>query len=370
MVIVSIGLLLGLGLWAGRPAADEADRQRALAEIRQQIASLQGRLDTLRSRESSLEDQIASVSTELELQQARLDEASAALGLAQERIDATEVRIVELEAALDGVRGDLRRRLTGLHRLGRRGTLRLFLALEAGDDVVLPAVRQLRFLVLRDRQALDRFADLRDRLAEQRERLETERREAEQWTAQERQRRDALRATRQRHRRLLDRLADERRALARRADALADKERKLVRLLDRLAARADSLEGDPIQDFRGVLDWPVAGDVVTEFGPRRDPRYKTEVPHNGLGLETTPGVPVRAVYPGEVLFAAEFQGYGPMVVMLHPGRVFTLYAGLRELQVDKGDVLSLSDSVGAGGDALYFEIRVDNEPRNPREWLR
>jgi septal ring factor EnvC (AmiA/AmiB activator) len=128
--------------------------------------------------------------------------------------------------------------------------------------------------------------------------------------------------------------------------------------------------GRPIQDFRGVLDWPAAGPVAVGFGPRRDPRYQTTVPHNGVEITTAPGAEVRAVYSGKVLFAAPFRGYGPTVIVLHPGRVFTLYAGLDRLRVGKDAMVSLGDSVGAAGRALYFEIRADNRPQDPRDWLR
>ena len=62
-----------------------------------------------------------------------------------------------------------------------------------------------------------------------------------------------------------------------------------------------------------MLDWPAPGRMVRGFGPRLDPRYGTRVPHNGIELAVEPGTPVRAVYPGKVLFAAPFRGYGPTV---------------------------------------------------------
>jgi septal ring factor EnvC (AmiA/AmiB activator) len=130
------------------------------------------------------------------------------------------------------------------------------------------------------------------------------------------------------------------------------------------------LDGTPLQEFRGVLDWPVAGEVVGGFGPRRDPRYRTEVPHNGVELTTRPGSAVRAIYPGKVLFADALEGYGPTVVVHHAGRVFSLYAGLASLGVGKDDMLSLGQPVGAAAERLYFEIRVDNRPENPLDWLR
>jgi septal ring factor EnvC (AmiA/AmiB activator) len=76
------------------------------------------------------------------------------------------------------------------------------------------------------------------------------------------------------------------------------------------------------------------------------------------------------VYPGKVLFAAPFEGYGLTAVVFHPGRVFTLYAGLSELRKAKEDMVSLSDTVGLATDKLYFEIRVENRPDDPLLWLR
>ncbi len=122
--------------------------------------------------------------------------------------------------------------------------------------------------------------------------------------------------------------------------------------------------------FRGVLDWPVKGKVTERFGPRLDPRYRTQVPHNGVDLATAPGADVHVVFPGKVLFAAPFEGYGPTVVVVHPGRVFTLYAGLQEIRVAKEGMVSLGDVVGLASDKLYFEIRVENHPDDPLSWLR
>ena len=110
--------------------------------------------------------------------------------------------------------------------------------------------------------------------------------------------------------------------------------------------------------------------MTAGFGPRLDPRYGTRVPHNGLDIACARGSEVRVVYPGRVAFAAAFEGYGPTVVVEHAGRVFTLYAGLARVLVAKDDVLSLRGVVGTAADSLYFEIRAENRPEDPRLWLR
>lgn len=363
---------IALALLVVPVAGDGSDpREAELGRIRVEIARLEARLAEMRTRESSLEADLGRTRVELELQEQQLAEATAAFELAAARARAAEAKVEELTAALAHVREDLRRRLVGLYRLGRQGYLRLFLALQP-DRNLLPAIRQLRFLVRRDQMVLDRYVATRDELDRERHVLDGQRREMETWRAREAERRDGLVRLRRRQERLLEEVTSQRRRLAERAGELQEKERKLSRLIASLVGESPNpLAGTPIQEFKGVLDWPLEGAVVAPFGPRRDPRYNTEVPHNGIDIATGEGArEVHAVFPGEVLFASSFEGYGQMVVVHHAGRVFTLYSQLAELSVKKGDVVSLGTVVGIGEDTLYFEIRHENQAEDPLQWLR
>ncbi|MEL7059189.1 MAG: peptidoglycan DD-metalloendopeptidase family protein [Acidobacteriota bacterium] len=368
LLVLTVTLLF---VFIDRPVDAQNLETRAadLASMRRQIAVLHGRLEAVSSRETTLEDELGRVEAERELQELRLGEATAALELADAQATATEERIAQLEASIALVRDDLRRRLVGLYRLGGHGYLRFVLALEADDDL-LPVLRQLRYLVRRDRRAIDRWQVLGERLEGERAALAARRAEADAWRGREQVRRDELAAAESRRREVLERVGRERRRLAAETEALEAKARKLSRFVAALGGASEDLLGEPLDEFRGVLDWPADGEVAIGFGPRRERRYRTEVPHNGLTLTTDPGSRVRAVFPGEVRFAADFEGYGPTVIVQHAGRAFTLYAGLALLNVEKGEVISLGDVVGAASDSLYFEIRVRNEPRDPRAWLR
>jgi murein DD-endopeptidase MepM/ murein hydrolase activator NlpD len=225
--------------------------------------------------------------------------------------------------------------------------------------------------VRRDADAIARYVESRDALEQERRVLVAQREEVNRWAEEERARQDRLVTVRRRQQSLLEEASEERRELARQARELETKERRLTDLIRALAEAADTaLDGRPIQQFEGVLDWPLEGEVTAGFGPRLDPRYGTKVPHNGIEIAVPGSHPAAAVYPGKVLFAAPLEGYGPTVVMLHPGRVFTLYAGLASLRVSSEDVLSLGDVVGTSTDRLYFEIRVENRPQDPLQWLR
>jgi septal ring factor EnvC (AmiA/AmiB activator) len=347
-----------------------ASREQELATLRAEIARLQGRLAQESKRRTGLADELAAAGLELQLQEARLAEAAAARDLAARRAAAGERQVARLEQDVTAARKAMNGRLAALYRLGRQGYLRLVLALDPKRPL-LPSLRLMRYLARRDRQTFDRYRETRALLGRERDRLVAEREERERWAAREAGRRRELMEMRRRKAVLLARMEKEGKALEERAGELMERERKLSALLDLLYGRnPGSLEGTPIQRFRGVLDWPAEGKVTAGFGPRLEPRYHTRVPHNGVDLATAPAAEVRAVFPGKIVYAAPFEGYGNTVVVHHPGRVFTLYAGLTELKKGTGDMVSLGDVVGLASSSLYFEIRVENRPDDPLSWLR
>jgi len=377
VLLTALAAALGGGALPARPAAGQApegggteEREAELERIRGEIAQLTAEVERTKLRARGLEGELERVGLELSLQDRRLAEAVSAHALAAGRAAESEAAVRALEASLAAERERLAGRLTGLYRLGRHGPLRLLLALEPGEHL-LPAIRLLRYLVRRDAQTVERFEDLHARLAVERDELAARREEAAAWLGQQNRRRDELARLERQKIRLLDGARRQGAVLADRALELADHARKLSSFLDFLYGRnVGALAGLPIQDFKGVLDWPVTGRISAEFGPRLDPRYGTRVPHNGVDLDAAAGSEVRVVYPGKVVYAAPFEGYGPTVVVQHAGRAFTLYAGLAGISVGKDDMLSLRQAIGRSGARLYFEIRVENRPENPRGWMR
>jgi septal ring factor EnvC (AmiA/AmiB activator) len=356
---------------AGALAAAPLSREGELAAIRAEIQRLTARLDTVRGAQTGLRGEVAAATLQLQLQQQKIAEAVAARNLAASRIEAGEQEVARLTVALETARQGLQRRVAGLYRLGRQGYFRLLLAVKP-DRRFIPSIRLIRYLAQRDYSAIATYRETRRRLESERSGLLAQRAEADRWVRNEEVRRRQLFALRQHKADLLARLDQEQRSLSEETVSLAEKERKLSAFVDLLTGRegGGTLAGTPIQQLRGVLDWPVQGRVSAGFGPRLDPRYRTQVPHNGIDIATTPESEVKAVFPGKVLYSAPFEGYGNTVIVQHPGRVFTLYAGLASVKVVREGMVSLGDVVGRSADTLYFEIRVENRPENPLTWLR
>ncbi len=339
--------------------------------MRARIQSLRGRLETIRSQESGLEKELALVSTDLELQEVQVKEAMAALALASDQAAQAQQRVSVLQQDLARAAGDLRRSLTALYVLGRHGYWRLFLQLKP-DGNLLPAIRSLRFSSCATSQVVDKVKEAEAALVEQSAYLLARRQEVEAWhNGDQATRRDAAgrgpRAARRGAGPGGRRAAADRRR-GRPPERQGDQAGALPQRPGGRRPGAAARQADP------GLPRPARGALRRRGGarlrPRRDPRYQTEVPHHGIDFRTARGAKVQAIFPGEVIYAADFEGYGPMVVIHHPGKVFTLSAGLELLTVQKGDVLSLGDVVGTAADTLYFEIREGNEPQDPARWLR
>ncbi len=118
--------------------------------------------------------------------------------------------------------------------------------------------------------------------------------------------------------------------------------------------------------------WPVRGEIMSPFGTRHGEH------HEGIDIRAPRGTPVHAAEAGRVIHAdASLAGYGKMIVIKHAGRLYSVYAHNSKLLVEVGQFVEKGQEiaeVGATGNAttphLHFEIRSNNTPQDPLEFLQ
>ena len=120
---------------------------------------------------------------------------------------------------------------------------------------------------------------------------------------------------------------------------------------------------------------PVSGRVAQGFGRHYLPKYSTYTVCNGHRYSAPGGAPVRAVFPGVVAFAQHFKGYGNMVVVDHGNDVYSLAAGLATIHVRLNQRVTMGLQLGLAAPPkedgnVYFEIRVGEDPQDPRRWIQ
>jgi len=348
-----------------------------LERIRGDIARLKGRLESVRKEAQSVEQQVQTADLELSLRsrelQLALDEHSK---IERDRAEVAE-RIAALIPRIEQQRAHLRKRLVALYRMGGLSYVRMFLAIGQDGDPSA-ALSMLGYLVRHDANMIGRFRSAQEELAQRYLELEGQQRQLTAAAKNIQSKRGELAAAQAAREKLLLRLRREESGSELRIAELEERARRLERLVDLLSKQHEGVvAATDVRSFKGALAWPVEGKVLEKFGRQRNAKFATYTMSNGLKIGAASRAPIRAVFQGTVLFTQWFKGYGNLIILDHGNRVFSLYGNLNGPTVAVGDRIATGQAiagVGAGEDAgsayLYFEIRHDNKPEDPREWLR
>ena len=358
-------------------AYSQTTRDADLTRIRADIARLRKRLDDVRTEARTAEHELEEADLELGIRTNELQLAIDMQSQLEQQHHELETQIATISSDVARERAFLRKRLSVLYRLGGLSYLRLLLSIDDRRDPV-QAVSMLSFLVSRDSRAVSRFQiageQLRLRnaeLAERRQKLAGVRVVVER-------RRQEMASARGKKERMLASLTSEASQSEQKLAELEEKAKRLEHLLDVLARqKGTAAAAIDIRSVQGALAWPVQGKIIEHFGKQLNAKFSTVTFSNGLKIAAAPGVEVRSVFAGTVLFSQWFKGYGNLVILDHGNRVFSLYGNLKSPAVAVGDhvnagqaIAGVGESEGAHSGYLYFEIRQDNKPEDPQKWLR
>lgn len=128
---------------------------------------------------------------------------------------------------------------------------------------------------------------------------------------------------------------------------------------------------------KGRLPMPVTGSysVVRHYGTYNVPGLRNVTLNNkGIDIRAQQGANARAIFDGEV--SSVFMYGASYIVMLRHGSYISVYSGLKNVSVRKGQKVKTRDGLGAiGTDAdghytLHFQLRRESNLLNPEQWVR
>lgn len=173
-------------------------------------------------------------------------------------------------------------------------------------------------------------------------------------------------------------LEDRRKAVARLDKIINDiikEELAKAKLAEKSDAEASIKLSNQFADNKSKLPWPVAGFVSQKFGRQNHPVLKSIVLNNtGIYIQTKENEKVKTVFTGEVKTVAFVPLIGNTVIVTHGG-YFTVYAGLKDVFVKKGQQLNTGQEIGSiltnqeGVSELRFEIWKNSQATDPQQWL-
>jgi murein hydrolase activator len=139
---------------------------------------------------------------------------------------------------------------------------------------------------------------------------------------------------------------------------------------------ASSALSASFEENKNKFPWPVQGFISLGFGRQKHPLLKgIYIDNNGVNIQTSENEKVKSIFEGEVRAVAFIPPLGNSVIITH-GEYFTVYSGLKEVFVKRGQKVTRSQEIGQvlsnseGISELRFQIRKNTTALDPQLWLR
>ncbi len=123
--------------------------------------------------------------------------------------------------------------------------------------------------------------------------------------------------------------------------------------------------------------WPIEkGYISSTFGYRYTVFTRNRAFHSGLDISAPKDSKIFAAGDGVVVYAGFRGSYGYTVIIAHNYKYSTWYAHCKKIivergmKVNSGQVIAIVGSTGnSTGTHLHYEVRYDNIPRNPLDYI-
>lgn len=363
---------------------DKEQTARQITETHRKISANTARTERELAQLERIQVAIDEANGDLTALQRKRDALDRRTKMVEDTLTALEDRLTALRASYSSVLRSIRRQRSVAGR-----TSAIFASQSASQ-----AARRLRYLDQLAKWEKNKAAELKKTKEEtqlRRQELETLLAKVADNESAQQEKLEELSQRRQSAEQLVESLKKQGKNLQdvlNRQKAMAQElERELQRAIEeesQVAAPSPSttapVTGTDFAQAKGKLMRPIAGTstLVSNFGRRTHEEFeKVTVQNNGVDFEAPAGAKAVAVFPGTVSMVIVMQGYQNVVLIRH-GEYLTVYAGLTNVLVRKGDTVKAGDELGtlqtspSGTDygRLHFEVRHEKEKLNPSDWLR
>jgi septal ring factor EnvC (AmiA/AmiB activator) len=369
------GLLLTIGLMLGAVASADEQQEQELDNLKRSISSLEKTLEDRGKERNSLQSELKKVELEASKINSNMRRLRSKINKLEDQLKDLSSQERDLQLGIRGQSAAIVEQIAAAYKLGNQEPLKLLLNQEDPQKIARVFKYYDYFLQARS-EKIKRYkkdvgeleaviADIKN----QKQRLTQSRAELESDKAK-------LARQAKKRKKTLSNLQSSLRTDKKKLSKLNKERGKLEELLDAVKRAAAELplpsNYESFVSRKGQLSWPLKGRVAHSFGSRRSGELRWE----GWLIGAKAGDEVKAVHQGRVVFSNYLRGFGLLVIVDHSDGFLTLYAHNQELLKDIGDWVQSNEILSRAGDtggldkpALYFEIRKNGNPADPKSWL-
>ncbi|MET0067190.1 MAG: peptidoglycan DD-metalloendopeptidase family protein [Candidatus Thiodiazotropha sp.] len=378
-MVLLCGLYAGWGmfhpLWAD---SSEADTQKKLEQVKSRIQSVQDRLRSTEGERESQSRALRETETQIGILARRIRATEQSLMRQKRRLSELEGERADARLSLDQHRSSLERQIRAGYAMGRQEKMKILLNQE--DPAVVSRV--MVYYDYFNSARVDQMEQIRKNLQQLNaiERtIAQEEQRLQQLQAKNQAQVSQLQAAQQGRREIIASLNRRLQSEGQELESLKTDEKQLQTLLtDIQQALVDiplaSEAHVPFSTRKGKLPWPSRGRLVASFGAYRE---VGKLKWDGVMIAAPEGQEVRAIHHGRVAFADWLRGFGLLLIIDHGDGFMSLYGHNQSLFKETGEwvepgevVAQVGSSGGRTHSGIYFGIRHNGQPVNPKSWCQ
>ena len=354
---------------------DAGMAEQNLAEVRSRIHELEKEFQKQSERRGATERELQKAERSESTLRRELSNTNDQLTASRQRLKSLQNEAADMRTEVLVYRVELGQQLRLAYVAGQEGWLQMVLSqrdpIQIGRELVYYS-----YIARQRSELMDAVRGKLNQLDETRRSVEHEEAQLGEIQQDERERlKEISQARQERHLAL----ANINKGIASQGDQIArlqleaESLESLVAELTRVLANLPIEDSQRFVDRKGQMDWPADGRLTRKFGqPKADGLLRWD----GVVLAAGAGAEVRAIHHGRVVFSDWLSGMGLLVVVEHGDGYLTLYGHNQDVVREVGEwvkpgsvIAHVGDSGGQAAAGLYFEIRKNGKPINPKGWI-
>ena len=388
-VLLLLGFLL-LTLVAGVQQKTKAQLQKEKQQNLEKIKEVEKILTETSVKKKNSLGELSAVNHRINVQESLIHSIKSEIKLLDRDIADNNGFIVALEEDLKKLKEEYAAMLFAAQKANNSATRLIFLFSAESFDQLMMRLQYMRQYSEMRKLQVQAITGVQTELSGQIKLIESKRVEKNELLSQEITENNNLIGLKKKQNELVNTLVKQEKSLKKDLEdtkrALAVLDKKINEIIKEEMERASRESKDKTSvnvalsnsfvENKSKFPWPASGFISQRFGKQNHPVLKGIIVQNdGVNIQTKENEKVKTIFEGEVRFIAVIPPFGNSIIISH-GDYFTVYSGLNEVYVKKGQQVRTNQEIGQvlsnadGISELRFQIRKNTTALDPQLWLR